>query len=321
MESSPEPAELNPLEYLETIRKTLANPESFTPGITRVVVEDPLNVALYQLSSRPQIAEDDRPNPARDGADWAVDGTPAWAIKAVDIAFKLGSVGSAVSGILTLIQLFKPNNAQQLHVDALRSFGQIVRREIDNSLFELYSREVTILRSKLLMYGDSLEDDGEGDVDILKSIALDGFSLPIHLNSFGIRGMGGFVMAAGLHLCALKSISRHHSRYRRTYDRERANYSSLGIQLAEKTKAHFLKRVGTCEINPRRCRPRGECNEPSGIFSYDWGEEHRHFNTGNEGEIRRDCERAQAHYYQSLTVTPIQTIVNPVIEICTKWAQ
>ena len=249
-------------------------------GLHLVVVEDELKVTIIK---------------------YAV----GWEYFALELAKAIATyvASNALSKIL-------PSEIPGLAKQAVEQIGYIVKESIDSAFLAHYLQEVEGISNGLKTFSETTDErklnDAEGKCDAL---------LP-HLRSFGLRGLGGFLMAANLHLTALLAKSTTNPGYRSTLDRLRHEYAAHGIQLANEMRARIESRVSGCsckEVSQGYHEPKKyNCQLVEAYMQvHNWTED-------RPEDAKRSCENERVNALGRV-VRDIQSTVNPVVEICTTW--
>jgi hypothetical protein len=245
----------------------------------------------------------------------------SWQVLCVEIANGLvsGAAGWVASAALSRIN---PSNAG-LSKRALTEIREIVREEIDSAFLEHYLREVDGISNALMTYRETKEErklnEAEGKSDSL---------LP-HLKSFGAKGLGGFVMAANLHLTAVLAKAETIVGYRDTYNRLRLGYATHAIDQANEIRRQLF------DISPVTCETTGsswtgkcfKCSfsnrgrRDGASVCYEGRPDPRSLAlpSSDETRVRNEANGKREGAWRQATAET-QTLVNPVVEAANKWA-
>jgi hypothetical protein len=270
--------------------------ETSASKLQRVLVSDPKLLSVFQVPG----AQEDDPVPF----------TWEW----LGLKFAEGIVsGAAGWAISTMLDFLRGPQTILLHEKALLAIRDLVQEAIDAAFLNHYMGEVVAIREQLLVYADT------NDAARLNSALDRGFPLVHQLRGLHIKGLGGFTMAANLHLAAMRAKSETDPAYRVSFDRVRVEYAGFGVELANAARDRLEQRVGPCQCH--RTNPPREPKETSCIFEYDWGKEKRLFGPDeNDSKVRNECSESRHGYYRTLTIEPIQTQINPMVEVFRQWA-
>lgn len=231
-----------------------------------------------------------------------------WQAYAVEFGMGLASgAGSWVAG--RVLDLIFPPTTSQLSQQAIKDIGNVVRNAIDDAFLAHYLREIEGISNALKTF------DETGDERKLNEAEAKCDALLPHIRSYGNRGLGGFLMAANLHLVAVLAKAELNQRYRTTYGRLKVDYAAHGINCANQIRAHIESRVGHC-----RCRTQHEQGEgPTRICELEVdGRTVRWADGSDQDRVDRDCAAGRQNALNAATAD-IQRLVNPIVETCNSW--
>ena len=199
-----------------------------------------------------------------------------------------------------------------LSSSALRDISNLVRNAVDDAFLRHYLREIDGVANKLYTFAETGEqrklDEAESICDAL---------LP-HLKSFGVQSLGGFLMAANLHLTAIQAKSKHVPGYDRTYTRLAADYASHGIARANDIRYRIETRVGTCRCRTSSSQDLGSSR--SCELQVDHGRTEHWSSYDDLDKVDRDCNSRRESELRAIT-QDVQTFVNPIVETCNQWTR
>lgn len=235
--------------------------------------------------------------------------------------FAEGVVEGAGAALISFIigELLPPRSVR-LHSDAARQSSQMARQELDRAFLQHYMGEVEGMRSRVLTHAERTAENPEVGITSQLSRALDiGYDLLPRLNGLGGKALGGIMMAANLHLAALKMMAELDRSYRRTHERTMTQYAGQATSLANSARRRLEDRVDVKAIR-EHCEL-GEGCEYGVRIEYNWGQDHWSRTYRDERAARRERRERGERLTNELVTTPIQSDVNPSIAVARRWSR
>ncbi|OAH53920.1 hypothetical protein AWH48_11675 [Domibacillus aminovorans] len=224
----------------------------------------------------------------------------------------IGAVAGEVFLTIAKSALGQNINYKALLKDAVDDICARVGKMLKDEFIREYVADADTARNNLLTYMDSkkldkltlTEDAASYIVGRLKSV------------SETQEGLGGFMVAANIHLTSLKLMIEHNADFTKTLERNCLEYADWGEEQANKMVERVKTSVSPCTGGCRTIRDMGEVCSYS--FTFDYGKDRRRFSTGSRNEMKRECDEARAIYYND-RVNPAEKLRDEIIHICNLW--